>query len=109
MSPEIPAEGVLKRNEWGDTKCYQIVCECGDSDHDHNLWIEAEDTGVNVIIYTTNITPFWRKNRWRQMWELLTRGYVKQEVAISLTEQQALNYAETIKKAIQDVQNFKKS
>lgn len=109
MKPEIPAEGILKRHSWGDTKCYQIVCNCGDSDHDHNVWIEADDHEVSVIIYTTNTTPFWSKRRWRQIWELLTQGYVKQEVAITMSEQQTLNYAETLKSAIKDVTQFRKN
>lgn len=107
MKPELPAEGVLKRNEWGDTKCYQIACNCGDADHDHSVWIEADDHEVSVIIYTTNTTPFWSKRRWRQMWELLTRGYVKQEVAISMSEQQALNYANILTQAVKDVKLFR--
>jgi len=108
MKAEISATGILKRHEWGDAKYYQIVCECGDSDHDHNVCIEAEDTGISIIIYTKNTTPFWSKRRWRQMWELLVRGYVKQEVAICMNEQQALNYAETLKAAIEDVKGFRK-
>ena len=107
MKPQIPAEGVLKRHEWGDTKYYQIVCECGDSDHDHNVCVEAEDTGVSVMIYTTNSTPFWSKRRWRQMWDLLVCGYVKQEVAIAMTEQQAINYANVLTQAVEDVKIFR--
>jgi hypothetical protein len=41
------------------------------------------------------------------MWELLTKGYVKQEVALSMTEQQALNYAGVLTKAVEDVKMFK--
>jgi hypothetical protein len=109
MKPEVPAEGILKRHAWGDTKCYRIVCNCGDSDHDHNVWVEADDHEVSVIIYTTNSTPFWSKRRWRQVWELLVQGYVKQEVAISMNQQQTLNYAETLKSAINDVTQFRKN
>ena len=107
MKAEKPAEGVLKRNDWGDTKYYQIVCDCSDPDHDHNVCVEAEDTGVSVIVYTINTSTFWSKTRWRQMWELLTKGYVKQEVALSMTEQQALNYAGVLTKAVEDVKMFK--
>lgn len=108
MKEQIPATGILKRNDWGNSKTYQVVCGCGDPDHDHNVWVEADNAEVSVIIYTTNTSTFWSKNRWRQIWELLTKGYVKQEVALSMSEQQALNYAETIKSAIQDVKDFKK-
>ena len=107
MKVQIPAEGVLKRSEWGDTKCYQIVCECGDPDHDHSVWVEAEDTGVSVVVYTTNTSTFWSKSRWRQMRELLTKGYVKQEVSIQMSEQQALNYANALTTAVNDVRLFR--
>jgi len=109
MKAQQPAEGILKRNDWGDSKIYQVVCDCSDPDHDHNVWVEAEDTGINVVIYTTNTSTFWSKNRWQQLWELLTKGYVKQEVGILMSEQQALNYAEILKLAIKDVKEFKEN
>jgi hypothetical protein len=43
------------------------------------------------------------------VWELLVQGYVKQEVAISMNQQQTLNYAETLKSAINDVTQFRKN
>jgi hypothetical protein len=107
MKAEAAAEGVLKRSDWGDSKSYQVVCGCGDTDHDHNVWVESEDTGVSVVIYTTNTTHFWSKGRWRQMWELLTKGYIKQEVSILMSEQQALNYANLLTQAVDDVKVFK--
>lgn len=107
MSSETPAKGILKRNEWGDSHAYQVVCECGDPDHDHSVWVEADDTGVSVIVYTTNTSTFWSKNRWRQIWELLTKGYVKQEVSIIMDEQQALNYANMLTSSVDHVKYFK--
>lgn len=107
MKAQQPAQGILKRNEWGDCISYQIVCDCGDSDHDHNVWVEAEDTGVSVIVYTTNTSTFWSKSRWSQMWEILTKGYVNQEVGLLMNEQQALNYASALTQAVNDVKLFK--
>lgn len=109
MKYQPPAEGILKRSEWSDSKCYQIVCGCGDPDHDHSVWVEAEDTGVSVVIYTTNTSTFWNKRRWCQMWELLTKGYVKQEVSVIMSKQQAINYAETLKSAVKDVEEFRRN
>ena len=108
LNPQTPATGILKRSSWGDTMTYQIVCECHDADHDHNVWVEADNTGVTVTTYTTQKSQWWSLNRWRTIWILLTRGYVKYEANIIMTEQQALNYAETLKSAIQDVKNFQK-
>ena len=107
LKPQIPAQGILKRNNWGDAMAYQVVCECHDADHDHNVWIEADDTGVTVTTYTTQKSQWWSLNRWQTIWILLTKGYVKYEANIIMHEQQALNYAETLKKAIKDVKSFK--
>ena len=108
LDPQIPAEGILKRNDWGDSKLYQVACECSDSNHDHNVWIEIDDTErVNVTVYTTVKSKWWSLNRWQKIWTLLTQGYVEYEATIVMTEQQALNYSETLKKAIKDVKQFK--
>jgi len=105
MTPETPAEGILKRRDWGDAQTYQVVCECQDADHDHNVWVEADNHCVTVTTYTTQKSKFWEINRWRTIWRLLTRGYVEYEASIIMTQQQALNYAETLKTAISDLTN----
>ena len=108
MEAQQPAQGILKTNDWGDSKAYHVVCECGDRNHIHNLWIEAEDVGVTVTIYSTVKSPWWSMNRFKQIWTLLTKGYLEHEANLMMNEQTALNYSETLKLAIQDVKNFKK-
>jgi len=136
MKIETPAEGILKTRSWGDAKMYKVVCECGQPDHDHDVWIEADETGVNVQIFVTTksdcwseaIKPkydidnvwlqefdwFWKSlvnSLWRKLkltWTLWTKGYIKTETTISMTEQQSLNYAEALKSAIIDVKEFRK-
>jgi hypothetical protein len=101
MKAQTPAEGILKRNEWPDAKIYQVVCNCGSADHDHNVWIETDDTReVTVTTYTQQKSKWWERNRWSTVWRLLTRGYVEYEASIIMTQQQALNYAETLKTAV---------
>jgi hypothetical protein len=137
MKPEIPAEGIMKTGEFGDSKFYKVVCSCGQPDHDVNFEVEADETGVNVNTYVIAKSDYWGEtfvrrfdidSTWLQEWDwfwkdlindvvrrvkltwrIWTRGYVQTETTISMTEQQALNYAETLKKAIQDVKDFKKS
>lgn len=134
MKKEQPAEGILKRNDWGDSKWYQVVCGCGQDYHDHNVEVEADETGINVNVYVTTKTDYWSEtfkpncgidNVWLEefdyawksfvnniirkiklTWELWTTGAITSETTIAMTEQQALNYAETIKSAIQDVKFF---
>jgi hypothetical protein len=105
---ETPARSILKVNEWGSSKLYKVVCECGSDDCTHTIDIEAEDTGVTVTIYTTTRTNFWSMSRWKHIWTLLVNGHVDFETNIHLSEQSALNYGETLKQAVQDVKNFKK-
>ena len=108
MTAQKPASGILQRADYGGSKSYQVVCECGDPGHDHNLWVEADDGNVTVTIYTTAKSEWWSRNRWQKIWTLLTKGYVKYEADLIMNEQQALNYAETLKTAITDSKNFRK-
>jgi len=135
MKPQIPAEGILKRNDFGDTKYYQIVCGCGQDYHDHNVEVEAADTGISVNIYATAKTNYWREtiekrydidspylqeidwfykdlingiiNKFKVTWQVWTTGTVSVETTINMSEQQALNYSETLLSAIKDVKMFK--
>ena len=103
---QAPAKGVLLVNDWGTSKMYKAVCECGDDDCTHTIDVLAEDTGVVVTIYTTTRTNFWSMSRWKHIWKLLTCGYTDYETTIILNQQSALNYAETIKQAVGDVEKF---
>lgn len=107
MRSQTPAKGILKINDWGNSKMYKAVCECGNEDCSHTIDIEA-DQEVNVTIYTRTRTNFWSKTRWSHIWSLLTKGHADFETTIVLDKQTALNYADTIKLAIQDVDSFQK-
>jgi hypothetical protein len=109
MPAQKPAQGIMLRSDYGKAKTYHIECECTDPDHAHTLDVEAdEDFGVTVEIWTTAETPIWKVSRWKLIWELLTKGTVKYNVALILREQQALNYAEALNKAIADVKSYKR-
>jgi hypothetical protein len=107
MNTQVPAEGIMKTNDWGDSRVYRIACNCGDENHNHNMWVEADDGDITVTIYTTGKTNYWSKTRWYHIWTLLTKGYIDTESTVCLTKQQALNYAETLKSAIIDVETFR--
>lgn len=137
MKEEAPALGILKTNDYGDSKWYQIVCDCGQLDHTLTVVVEADETGVHVNTYVTVKTDYWTDtvkkrydidNPWLQEWDwfwkdlvnglvtrlkltwtVWTKGYVRAETTTLMSKQQALNYAETLKKAIDDVENFQKS
>ena len=134
MKVQTPAEGIMKTHDWGHSKMYKVTCSCGQLYHDHDIDVEADKTGVNVSIYATMKTNYWTEtvekrydidNPWQQefdwfwkdlvnstirkiklTWELWTTGAVTTETTIHMTEQQALNYAETLKSAVKDVKSF---
>lgn len=107
MEPQKPAEGILKRNDWGDSKNYFVHCDCTDADHAHTIEVEADFHSVQVIIYSKSHSRMRDKSRWKQIWQLLTKGYVDVETSIILKEQVALNYADTLVSAVKDVKEFK--
>jgi hypothetical protein len=109
MKPETPATGVLIKNDWGDTKQYRVVCECGQDDHGHDIFVESDKTGVTVTVYTVGKTNWWSRTCWHHIWTLLTKGYVKYECNLMMNRQQALNYATILKQAVADVEQFRKT
>lgn len=109
MKAQIPAVGILKRSDHGDAKLYQISCDCHQSDHEHNVWVEADVAAVTVTIYTTAKSKWWSTNRWKQMWSLISQGYIEYEADLIMNKQQALNYADALKSAVKDVEEFRKN
>jgi hypothetical protein len=107
LKSQTPAEGILKKNDWGDAKMYQVVCDCGQPDHEHSLWIEADETGISVNIYVTVKSPWWSMNRFKQIWSLISKGYLRHETVLTMNQQSAINYAETLKSAVKDVKEFR--
>ena len=107
MQAEKPALGIMRTNDWGDTKVYRIACDCGSNEHSHDLWVEADESNVTVTVFTNVKSKWWQLNRWQQIWILLTKGYVEYEASLILSQQQALNYAKTLESAILDVERFR--
>jgi hypothetical protein len=103
MTPETPAEGILKLKQFEDATIYRVACECGADDHDHTVWVETDSNSITVTTYTKQQSKWWSSTRWSTIWRLLTQGYVEYEASIIMTQQQALNYAETLKTAVRDL------
>jgi hypothetical protein len=137
MKAQAPAEGILKTNDFGDSKWYHVICGCGQPDHTLTVEVEADEMGVSVNTYATVKTDYWTDsikkrydidNPWLQefdwvwkdlingfltrlrlTWDIWIKGYVRAETTALMSEQQALNYAETLKSAISDVKEFRKT
>jgi hypothetical protein len=108
MKPETPAKGILEQDSWGTSKRYFVPCDCSDRNHAHDIFVESDVDFVTVTIYTKSTSRFWEKNRFKQIWDLLTKGYVEMETETFLKEKQALNYAHALKKASKDVLHLRK-
>lgn len=137
MKNQIPAEGIMKTNDFGSAKYYKVVCGCGQPDHDLDFVVETDECGVSVNTYATVKTDYWTEtvkkrydidSTWQQefdwfwkdlfngvvtrlklTWAIWFKGYVRAETTIMMSEQQALNYAETIKQGIKDVESFREA
>ena len=107
MEVERPAEGIMRTNDWGNSKAYRVACDCGSNEHTHDVWVEADDANITVTTFTTVKSKWWSMNRWQKIWTLLIRGYVEYEASLIMSKQQALNYAKTLEHAILDVETFR--
>jgi hypothetical protein len=107
MEAQKPAEGILKQGDFGLSKFYYIQCDCGNEDCSHTVEVEANDFGIQVQVYIKSHTKWWDMNRWLQIWQILTKGHAEMQTTIVMNEQTSLNYAETLKIAINDVKNFR--
>lgn len=137
MQAEKPAEGILKTHDFGDSKWYKVVCSCGNDDDAIDFEVEADEFGITVHTYTTQKTDYWTEavskrynidNAWYQefdwfwkdIWNgFVTRlqltktiwwdGYIKYQSTTIMSKQQALNYAETLKTAIAELEKSNSS
>lgn len=107
MRPQTPAQGILKTGDYGDAVFYYVQCDCGSEDCSHTVEVEADDMHVHVHIYNNVHTKWWERNRWRQIWQILTKGYAEMQTTIVLDEQTAINYAEALKQATTNVKEFR--
>jgi hypothetical protein len=108
MTPEKPAQGILKTGDFGDSIWYHVRCSCGSDDCSHEVNVEADEVEVSVHIYANNHTKWWEKNRWQQIWQILTKGYAEMQTTIVLEEQTAINYAAALTNAVEDVKVLRK-
>jgi len=110
MKPQKPAQGIMLDRNWGDARSYTIACECGGREHYPQMWIEvgdendAELQNLTVTFYVETVSPWYRISRWRQIWQMLVYGYVKQESTLILSEQAALNLSTVIRNSVAEMQ-----
>lgn len=109
MKSEKAATGISKIQEFSDTVCYRVDCECTSHDHSvdtrievERLWDDIPDISVRFYITTWNKFPesFW--DRVKQASAILFTGVNKQEHEILLKPQAAKNWIDAVEKSIKD-------
>ena len=138
LEPQIPAVGITQTHAWGKSKMYAIRCECGNTDDEIEFIVEADKYNVTVTTWTTQKTVYWDRpidlqiaykiensflssatyevlsflngfhHRLKMSWNLWFNGYLKYQQSTIMSTQQALNYAEALKSAVEDCQEFRK-
>jgi hypothetical protein len=107
MKAEKPATGISKIQEFSDSVCYRIECEC--TSHDHvvdthievqRLWDDIPDISVMFYVTTYNKFPKNIRDRVKQAASILFTGVSKQEHEILLKPQAAKNWIQAVENSI---------
>lgn len=107
-----PLKGIMKTGDWHDAKSFRIACDCHDTSHDINAWIELENDKdvkeISVGFFVETQTPFWKKgfHRFRIAWDILVKGYHQGEHHLILDKESALNFSNAIVDSIKDIEKW---
>ena len=135
MEAQVPAVGIMKTSDHGDSKFYKIACTCGNEDDEIDMEVEADECGVTVHFWSKVKTDWWNErwekrynidnvflqdihwywigfingiwDRFKLTWKIWTQGYLEKESWTIMTEQQALNLSEVLKQSVADVKTFR--
>ena len=133
LKPQEPAEGIMQTYNAPKFRMYHIECSCGNTDDAIDFTVEEDAGEIIVQTYTTQKTAWWedpfrqRKSyeinneflyqlnyyvrgflnavthRLRITWAVWVHGYVKYSQTTVMTPQQALNYSDTLRQAVENV------
>jgi hypothetical protein len=116
-----PAKNISKTGDWGDALFFQTVCDCTDPDHGHGIMVEVDEDGYNVTtsIYQSLEWAQWRNCEepgmfvriWRRLknaTKYLFTGYVKVEGYHLFQEEGALDYANALIEATNELKRRRK-
>ena len=112
MSGE-PLTGIMKIRDLDSARAFRIACECTDTDHDVDAWIEVEgDTignshAVSVTFTVQTETPWWDSSysRIREAWNILLHGRSTRSHNLLLNVDAARNFSNAIASTIDEFQN----
>jgi hypothetical protein len=101
-----PSRNIMKTGEWPDADCYRIACDCHDSEHDLDVWIEVENDAevrdVTLTLYKELYTPVWETgfNRFREAFRILFTGSTRVAGTIIMKRDVAQNFVNTVQRSI---------
>lgn len=101
-----PARNIMKTGEWQDADCYRVACDCHDSDHDLDVWIEVEQDqeaqDVTVTLYKELYSPVWGPgfNRFREALRLLFTGSTRVAGSIIMRREVAQKFIDVVQCSI---------
>ncbi len=107
MKPQSPAEGISVTSIWDDARSFRIQCECTDSNHDADMWIEINKEkdlpSIELAFYVNTWTPYFSNwgERLRAVFNILFKGVHRQQHTLLLTKQAAINVANAITSSVQ--------
>ena len=131
LEPQTPALGVMQTYNSPGFETYRVECSCGNEDDAIVFTVEEDYGEVIVSTYTTQKTAWWsdpfRQNksyeienellyqinyyvrgflnalthRLKVTWAVWIHGRVEYSQSTIMTPQQALNYSETLRRAVE--------
>lgn len=135
LKPQTPAEGILKWHDHGHSQFFHVDCQCGTPEHSmvFEVEVDREFEQVAMTTFVEVFVPTWKEkfhfydddyNSWwkydfkywvNNIFNRLTlikraifNDTVGMDVSIIMSEQQAINYANTILQSVKEVQQYKK-
>lgn len=110
MRTQKPAEGISRGKTWPDAHTYKVECDCGDSDHAIDAWVEIDGgkdiPDVTVSFYIKSCLPVWDKkfSRIRTAISVLFGGTAEREHHIIMNQQVATNFLSALDCSIKELE-----
>lgn len=135
MKNQPPADGIMMNYEYSDLKSFRVQCVCSNPDDRIDVTVEADKYGEIVVCFEVEAKTKWWKTLapWdsykidnpilyffaNSVKELINglhqrititkdvwiNGYVEYQTTVILSKQRALNFSETLKDAIEHLEN----
>ena len=108
ITPQIPAEGISKRQlQLDDAESFIVECECTSDAHAVEVWIEIEGDDefaeVEVTFYVDTYVPVWNMNvfeRVKTAFAILFGNAARRQHSILLKPQAAQNWVSAMQTSI---------